>query len=180
MPRLAEIEEPLRELTRDDVLFHWDKPPAKTFNLLKDMCCKAPLLTYYDVAKPMTIQCDASKLAVGAVLLQEGHPVAYASRKLRKSKLNWAPIEKEMMAIVFSTEKFREYILGKETIVGPRAIRDDSQEIDRSSPSMTSVYTELQDRTANELYELYAMIQGGWPDSKDKCTSWYQTALECT
>ena len=65
----------------------------------------------------MTIQCDASKSAVGAVLLQEGRPIAYASRKLRASELNWAPIEKEMLAIVFSTQKFREYILGKETLV---------------------------------------------------------------
>ena len=54
---------------------------------------------------------------MGAVLLQEGRPIAYASRKLRASELNWAPIEKEMLAIVFSTQKFREYILGKETLV---------------------------------------------------------------
>ena len=75
------------------------------------------MLAYYDVRKDVTIQCDASKSAVGAVLLQEGRPIAYASRKLRASELNWAPIEKEMLAIVFSTQKFREYILGKETLV---------------------------------------------------------------
>ena len=63
------------------------------------------------------MQCDASKNAVGAVLLQEGIPVAYASCKLRKSELNWAPIEKEMLAIEFSAHKFREYILGKATLV---------------------------------------------------------------
>ena len=81
------------------------------------MCCKAPVLAYYDVDKEMTIQCDASKEAVGAVLLQEGRPVAYASRKLRESEINWAPIEKEMPAIVFSTQKFRVYIPGKTTVV---------------------------------------------------------------
>ena len=59
------------------------------------MCCKAPVLAYYDVDKEVTIQCDASKEAVGAVLLQEGRPVAYASLKLRESEINWAPIEKE-------------------------------------------------------------------------------------
>ena len=51
------------------------------------------------------------------VLLQEGRPVAYASCKLCKSELIWAPIEKEMLAIVFSAHKFREYILGKATMV---------------------------------------------------------------
>ena len=51
------------------------------------------------------------------VLSQEGRPVAYASCKLCKSELIWAPIEKEMLAIVFSAHKFREYILGKATMV---------------------------------------------------------------
>ena len=49
--------------------------------------------------------------------MQEGGPVAYVSRKLRKSELNWVPIEKEILAIVFSAHKFREYILGKATLV---------------------------------------------------------------
>ena len=84
---------------------------------LKICAVKAPLLAYYDVSKEVTIQCDASKEAVGAVLLLEGRPVAFASRKLRESEINWAPIEKEMLAIVFSTQKFREYILGKTTVV---------------------------------------------------------------
>ena len=81
------------------------------------MCCKAPVLAYYVVRKEVTIQCDASKSAVGAVLLQEGRPIAYASRKLRQSEINWPPIQKEMQAIVFSTQKFREYIMGKTTVV---------------------------------------------------------------
>ena len=111
------FEIPLRELTRKEVIFHWDKLPADAFQKLKDMCCKAPVLAYYDVNKEVIIQCDASKEAVGAVLLQEGRPVAYASRKLRESEIKWAPIKKEMLAIVFSTQKFREYFLGKTTVV---------------------------------------------------------------
>ena len=117
LPMLAEVETPLRERTKKDVLFHLDAPQAEAFQRLKDLCCTAPVLEYYDVKKETTIQCDASKNAVGEVLLQEGRPVAYASRKLRKSELNWAPIEKEMLAIVFSAHKFREYILGKPTLV---------------------------------------------------------------
>ena len=96
---LAEVETPLRELTKRDVLFHWDAPQAEAFQRLKDLCCTAQVLAYYDVKKETTIQCDASKNAVGAVLLQEGRPVAYASRKLLKAELNWAPIEKEMLRL---------------------------------------------------------------------------------
>lgn len=47
------------------------------------MCCEAPVLAYYDVRKEVTIQYDASKDAMGAVLLQEGNPIASTSQKLR-------------------------------------------------------------------------------------------------
>lgn len=77
------------------------EPQAAAFQELKNMCCEAPVLAYYDDKKELTIQCDASKNAVGTDLLQEGRPIAYASRKLRDSELNWSPIEKE---VVFSTE----------------------------------------------------------------------------
>ena len=103
LPQLANVEEPLRHLTKKDTVFHWDKPQKAAFE--------------HDVKKDVTIQCDASKNTVGAVLLQEGKPIAYASRKLRASESNWSPVEKEMLAIVFSTTKFREYIVGKETTV---------------------------------------------------------------
>lgn len=83
LPILAEVETPLRELTRKDVLFHWDKPQVAAFQRLKDMCCEVAVLSYYDVTKDVTIKCDASKSAVGAVLQQEGKPITYASRKLR-------------------------------------------------------------------------------------------------
>lgn len=117
LPMLAEVEVPPRELTRNDVQFHWDKPQEEAFQRLKELCCTAPVLAYYDVNKPTTIQCDASKYAIGAVLLQEGRPIAYTSRKLNASEIDYVPIEKEMLAIVYSTQKFREYIIGKETVV---------------------------------------------------------------
>ena len=118
LPMLAEVETPLRKLTKRDVLFHWDAPQAEAFQRLKDLCCTAPVLAYYDVKKETTIQCDASKNAVGGVLLQEGRPVAYASRKLRKAELNWAPIEKEMWGIVFSAHKFTQRIHPGESHTG--------------------------------------------------------------
>ena len=190
---------------------------------LKICAVKAPVLAYYDVNKEVTIQCDASKEAVGAVLLLEGRPVAYASRKLRESEINWAPIEKEMLAIVFSTQKFREYILGKTTVVqtdhkpletifrkpiataplrlqammlkvsdydlkvgylpGKKQVlantisraslnelQADEDEIQVNVLERISIsepkYTELQQKTANEFHELYAMIQARWPETK--------------
>jgi hypothetical protein len=49
---------------------------------MKEALCTAPILAHYDPNKSTEVVCDASKYAIGAVLLQEGHPIAYESRKL--------------------------------------------------------------------------------------------------
>ena len=63
---------------------------------------------YYDPCKPMTLQVDASQRAIGALLLQEVRPVEYPSCVLNASKQNWAPIEREMLAIVHGCERFHQ------------------------------------------------------------------------
>ena len=73
LPMLAEVEIPLRELPKRDVHFHCDAPQAGAFQRLKNLCCTAPVLAYYDVKKETTIQCDASKNAVGASCCKKEH-----------------------------------------------------------------------------------------------------------
>ena len=79
------------------------------------MISTAPVLAYYDVTKPVTIQCDASRTGLGAALLQDGYQVAYSSRGLTATERNYARIEKELLAIVYACEKFDQYIFGKST-----------------------------------------------------------------
>ena len=62
------------------------------------------LLKYYEREQDLVIQCDASEGGLGAALLQDGGPLAYASRALTRAERNYAQIEKELLAIVFSTE----------------------------------------------------------------------------
>ena len=52
----AEVETPLGQPTKKDVLFHWDKPQETAYEQLKNLCCEAPLLADYDVNKYVTIQ----------------------------------------------------------------------------------------------------------------------------
>ena len=61
---------------------------------------QAPVLQYYDVDKPVTIQCDANGKELGAVLLQDNKPVCYASRALTDIETRYAPIETKMLAVV--------------------------------------------------------------------------------
>ena len=71
------------------------------------------MLTYYDVTKDVQIQADASQYGFGAVLLQEGRSVAYASRSLTQTEQNYTQFKKELYVIVFACEKFHQYIYGK-------------------------------------------------------------------
>ena len=83
---------------------------------IKKFLTEAPVLKYYDVSKSVTVQCDASQSGLGAVLLQDGQPICYASRALTDTEMRYAQIEKEMLAIVWSCEKFDQYLYGRDTV----------------------------------------------------------------
>jgi hypothetical protein len=78
----------------------------------------APVLAYYDVNLPLTIQCDASSTDLGAALIQDGKPVAYASRALTAAKGRYAQIEKETFAVTFACLCFNQYTYAKNVTVG--------------------------------------------------------------
>ena len=81
------------------------------------MVINFPVLRYYDVNLPVTIQCDSSDIRLGAVLIQEDRPVASASRTLTQVECNsYAPIEKECLAIGFACYRFEKYIYGRENV----------------------------------------------------------------
>ena len=74
---------------------------------LKKLVTSVPLLAYYDPSKELVIQCDASSTGLGSTLMQEGKPLAYASRALSTTEIACAQIEKECLAIVFSDLKLQ-------------------------------------------------------------------------
>lgn len=85
--KLSEVDEPLRQLTKKDITFHWGPREEQSFNELKRDCKSTPVLAFYDGKKDLTIQCDASSYAVGGVLLQEGQPIAYTSRAMTPTEM---------------------------------------------------------------------------------------------
>lgn len=60
---------------------------------------------------------DASPYGVGAAILQDGRPLAYASRSLTEAQQKYAQIEKEMLAIVHGCTKFHHYIFGQAAVI---------------------------------------------------------------
>ncbi|PFX28377.1 Retrovirus-related Pol polyprotein [Stylophora pistillata] len=77
---------------------------------------EAPVLKFFDPKEPMTLSVDASSKGVGAVLLHNDLPVAYASKALTPSQENYAQMEKEVLTIVFGCELFHDYLYGQREI----------------------------------------------------------------
>ena len=117
IPNLSELDAPLRELLKIDAVFDWQPAQEEAFIKLKEQCCSQPVLKYFDVKKPVEIQCDASQHGLGAVLIQDGQPIAYSSRSLTDVEGRYTQIEKEMLSIVHACKKFHPYIFGKEVTV---------------------------------------------------------------
>lgn len=117
IPNLTDLTGPLRDLIKNEVEWIWGPDQSKAFEKLKGKLSSLPTLKYFDGKDPIVIQCDASQFGLGACLMQNKRPVAYASRTLTKTEVNYAQIEKEMLAICFAVEKFHEFIYGREITV---------------------------------------------------------------
>ena len=111
--RLATLMEPLRQLTCQSVRWSWEHEHTEAFERIKAALISAPLLAYFDPAKEATLQCDASQYGLGAALLQEGRPIAYASRSLSETERSYAQIEKELLSVLFAMERFDMYTYGR-------------------------------------------------------------------
>ena len=117
IPHLSELTSPLRVLLKQENEWCWYEQHQISYDEVKKACTEQPVLRYYDVSKDVTLSVDASMSGLGAVCLQEGQPVAYASRALTDCQKKYAQIEKELLAIVFGCDKFHEYIYGKTVTV---------------------------------------------------------------
>ena len=105
------MSRPLRQLT-ENAEWIWSDSQEKAWNDIKTAISQAPVLHYYSLKDEVTLQCDASGTGLGASLLQLQHPVSFASRALTQTATRYAQIEKELLAVVFSCEKFDKYIFG--------------------------------------------------------------------
>ncbi|KAE9341596.1 hypothetical protein PR003_g9913 [Phytophthora rubi] len=111
----------LKKQNKRNAKIHFNDEQLKNFKELKRRLCNPPVLHLPDFNKPMRLQTDASKFAVGGVLFQvvDGaeRPIAYTSRKMKSAELNYPTQQQELLAIVHSLAAFRIYCLDKPPIV---------------------------------------------------------------
>ncbi|KAE9610818.1 hypothetical protein Lalb_Chr07g0190751 [Lupinus albus] len=91
---------PLNEVVKKNVGFKWGEKQEEAFQRLNERLTNALVLSLPNFAKPFEIECDASNIGIGAVLLQEGHPIAYFNEKLGEPTLNYSIYDKELYALV--------------------------------------------------------------------------------
>ena len=111
-PALAGLTAPLRTLCKKDTLFTWESSQQTAFEAIKKEITSAPVLAYFDRSKASTIQSDASKKGLGAVLIQDDKPVIYAPRALTEMEQSYSNIERELLSVVFALERFHHYVYG--------------------------------------------------------------------
>ncbi|XP_044755743.1 uncharacterized protein K02A2.6-like [Coccinella septempunctata] len=107
----------LRLLLKKNVPWHWNPNHQNEFENLKQIISSEPVLTFYDVNKELTLSVDASQDSMGAVILHNKQPIAYASKSMNESQKRYSQIEKELLAIVFGCVKFHRYIYGQKVKV---------------------------------------------------------------
>ncbi|XP_010491426.2 PREDICTED: uncharacterized protein LOC104769009 [Camelina sativa] len=110
------IARPLTLLTKKDA-FTWSVEASEAFTALKQALCEAPVLAFPRFDKPFLVETDACTKGIGAVLMQEGHPLAFISRHLKGKQLNLSIYEKELLAVVFAVQKWRHYLLPNHFII---------------------------------------------------------------
>ena len=109
IPNFSQVAASLRVLLEKNTEWHWTQQQETSFESLKRI---SPVLKFFDPKKPTRVSVDTSSKGIGAVLLQDQYPLAYASKSLTTCQQNYAQIEKEMLAIVFGCVKFHDYIYG--------------------------------------------------------------------
>ncbi|KAD3640471.1 hypothetical protein E3N88_29694 [Mikania micrantha] len=106
------LARPLTNLTKKDG-FKWTDNEAAAFERLKQALVSAPVLRLPDFSVPFTIECDASSQGVGAILIQNDHPVAYFSKGFAPSTRFKSAYDRELLALVLAVQKWNHYLLGR-------------------------------------------------------------------
>jgi hypothetical protein len=95
----------------------WSNVVQQSFDALKLALGSAPVLALPDFSKQFILETDASNLGIGAVLMQEGHPIAYLSQGLNRINQGRSTYKKECLTILMAVDKWHSYLQHKEFII---------------------------------------------------------------
>lgn len=97
--------------------FEWNKEASFAFEKLKEVMTQPPVLALPNFQKAFLIEADASGQGMGAVLMQDGHPIAFASKAFSERTMQISAYERELLAIVFAVKKWQHYLMMQPFII---------------------------------------------------------------
>ena len=117
IPNLSKIAKPLKKLTHKDTPFLWEDKHKTVFNALRNLVTSEPVIRQPQLDKPFKVEVDASRFAIGGVLLQrqednKKYPIGYYSATLNKAQQNYDIYELELLAIAECLKHWRPYLAG--------------------------------------------------------------------
>ena len=115
--RRSHLLAPLTKLCSKEAKWVWGDEQQKAFNDMKKVISRETLLVYPQFDKEFVIHTDASHTQLGAVISQDGRPIAFYSRKLNPAQTRYTTTERELLAIVETLKEFRNILLGQKIIV---------------------------------------------------------------
>ncbi|XP_066166261.1 uncharacterized protein [Oryza sativa Japonica Group] len=111
------ICKPLTNLLRKGVLFQWTSVTQEAFVALKTALIEAPVLALPNFQQPFVVETDASDKGIGAVLMQNSHPIAFLSKALGPRTQGLSTYEKESLAIMLAIDHWRSYLQHDEFVI---------------------------------------------------------------
>ncbi|XP_027169960.1 uncharacterized protein LOC113769852 [Coffea eugenioides] len=111
------IAVPLTAIIKKNEPFVWGDTQERAFQMLKHQLTHAPLLVLPCFDKMFEIECDASEVDIGAVLMQEGKPITYFSEKLNGAALNHSTYDKELYSLTRALETWQYYLRSREFVI---------------------------------------------------------------
>ena len=115
--RRSHVLAPLAALTSKDAKWKWKDEHRQSFLQIKKIITREVMLAYPDFSKPFVVHTDASHTQLGAVISQDGKPIAFYSRKLNPAQTRYTTTERELLSIVETFKEFRTILLGHKIIV---------------------------------------------------------------
>ncbi len=159
---VATITAPLTNLLKKSAItYEWEEACDEAFGTLKGILVKAPVLKLPDFNKEFQIHSDASDFAIGGVLVQEGRPVAFESKKLSETKRRWPTHEKEMWAVIHCLKTWGHYIGSKDVVVWTDNV---TLKYFATQPKLSSKQVRWQDTLA-----LFNVAQAGKREHSTRC-----------
>ena len=111
IPKFLDLIQPFVNLRKKKSEFKWGEKQDIAFNRVKKELMKKSVVKVFDPKKEIVHTTDATKLAVSAILSQNGYPFMYLSRKLTSAKANYFNTGKEALVIVWSLKRVRQFLL---------------------------------------------------------------------